>query len=164
MSSCPKSLRKRETLASEKQRPHFPGSLRGIQITRASGDDRSHHQNLPQSCEAIRIAYTCVLTPLSQECADRFDVADRRMPNGVPQVTLFEQRFHERTTFEIGPAEPLVECIEHRKQASPGGSGPAFHLFLQPSPRPQFLTTAEESKRELVFGRIVPIQRHFRHA
>src|SRR6266481_4483458 len=85
------------------------------------------------------------------------------MSNGVPWVTLFEQRLREGTGLEIGPTEPLVESIENHKQAFPRFSGPTFHLFLQPGPRPQRLTAAEKSECELVFGSIVPIQSHFRH-
>src|SRR6266850_2926371 len=98
------------------------------------------------------------------ELADGLDVGPRSLSNGMPRVAVFEQHFDERAALEIRPAEPLVEDVKDSKQALGRCLRSAFHLLLQPGPRPQLLATAQEGEGEVILGGVVAIQGHLRHA
>src|SRR6267378_7324325 len=148
----------------EEQRSHLLCPPRRFPVTRVGGDDGAHHHDLQLPCECVGVAHSRIRSQLSQERADRLYVGFRSLSNRVPLLVVLEQHFDERAALEIGSTEPLVEDIENSEQALGRCARAAFHLLLQPGPRPQLLATAEKGKDEVILGRIVAVQGHLRHA
>src|SRR5882762_8022799 len=87
-----------------------------------------------------------------------------RFTNRVRPIIVLEQDSYECATLKGGPAKPAVKDIEDSKQPRGRRARTAFNALLQPSSSPQFLASPKEGKHELLFRRVVQIERPLRYA
>jgi len=87
-----------------------------------------------------------------------------RFTNRMRPIIVLEQDSYECATFKGGPAKPAVKDIEDSKQSRGSRARATFNALLQPCSSPKLLASPKEGKHELLFRRIVQIERPLRHA
>ncbi len=100
-------------------------------------------------------------TPASgHERPNASEVFGARVVQDMGRVADLQQHVDERTAFEVGLAEPLVENVEDGQQAFAGIARALLDCALEPVFGPALLAPFEERQHQRIFGREVSVQGH----
>ena len=106
---------------------------------------------MPLPRKAVGVSHAGLQRQAAQEGADRRQVRDAGKTHRVRRVVVLEQHVDERTAFEVGAPEPLVEDLEDCQQPLARRPTAAFDFGLQPAACPEFLAAAQEGQCKEVF-------------
>src|SRR3954447_24898774 len=109
----------RLAIGLQKQFGKFAGSTGGTSVSATRRDDRAHHQDLQLIGDFLGTPDPGLVGLVFEYVPDHVEVTDRLLVNGVAPVVNLQQRVDEGATIEVRATEPLIERIEHPKQAPP---------------------------------------------
>src|SRR3981081_4095469 len=87
-----------------------------------------------------------------------------RFTNRMRPIIVLEQDSYECAPLKGGPAKPAVKDIEDSKQSRGRRARATLNALLQPCSSPKLLASPKEGEHELLFRRVVQIERPLRHA
>ena len=114
-------------------------------------------------CETIRVTHARLSSQPPEEITNRTDMTFSRLTKRMRPIIVLEQDSYECATLKGRPAKPAVKDIEDSKQSRGRRARATLNPLLQPCSSPKLLASPKEGKHELLFRRVVQIERPLRH-